>query len=177
MAVYGNVIFENVNIPQRFRNFAGKEKVHNGTIINPEGKRNFCVELDPETAMKMKEDGWNVKFPDPEKAIGDPGLPYLPVEVSFKNYPPLIVQETTTGGKSRLSESNIRNLDEAEIVSVDLIIRPYNYEVMGRTGVKAYCKEMWVTIEESIFAKKHGSIPDEVNTDDGFAEQEEDIPF
>ena len=39
-----------------FRNFSGKE-----TDYSPEGTRQFGVIIDPELAMQLKADGWNIK--------------------------------------------------------------------------------------------------------------------
>lgn len=136
-----------------FRNFAGKEGRYNA-----KGNRNFCVVLEPEIAQELKEEGWNVKFPqsdDPERELS----PYLQVKIKYGDISPKVVL-ITSRGKEQLTEDDISMLDWAAIETVDLIIRPYNYDVGGKSGVSAYLKSMYVTITEDEFELKYADVPE-----------------
>ena len=132
-----------------FRNFSGRE-----TKFNREGNRNFCVLIeDPEEAKNLIDEGWNVRVLKPREEDDEPRY-YIPVAVSFANLPPnvyLVVRKK----KTRLDEETIGQLDTADIVNIDMTLRPYCWEVNGDTGVKAYLKTMYVTIEEDAFAGKY----------------------
>lgn len=149
--VKNNIIIENARIG--FRNFSGKEGK-----FNPAGRRNFCTFLDYNLGLTLEQDGWNVRWLEPR----DPDenkQPYLQVGVSFDNIPPkmLIV---SSKGKTILDAESVSILDWAEISEVDLIIRPYNWDVNGKAGVKAYVKSMYVTIAEDEFESKYYDVPD-----------------
>lgn len=153
-----NISIDNAQI--RFRNFTGEPT----KFDKAGGKRTFSVILDPEMADKLREDGWNVKSWEPEGA--DEPIYHLPVEISYKIYPPKVWM-ISGNKKTMLQEDTISALQYAEFTKVQLIIRPYCWEVNGKFGIKAYVKAMYVTIEEDEFEKEYRNFEDD----------DEEIPF
>ena len=141
-----NLVVENAKIA--FRNFSGKE-----SKFNRGGNRNFCVIFDKETGEELKEQGWNLRILQPRNEEDD--VVYcLQVSVAYGKIPPKVYM-IVGRKKTLLDEFTVGNLDFAEIENVDLIIRPYNWEVNGKVGVKAYVHTMYVEIREDRFAAKY----------------------
>lgn len=157
MAVEGTVTVENARLV--FRNFAGKEGQY-----NREGDRNFAVILDNQVAEQLLADGWNVKYLKAREEDDVP-TPYIQVSVGYKGRPPRIVM-ITSRKRQEIGEDLVEMLDWVDIKQVDLIFRPYNWVIPGRngrpddTGVKAYLKSMYITIEEDELELKYSEDPD-----------------
>lgn len=137
-----------------FRNFSGVSKKYNAP-----GKKNFCILLEEGIAEDLKKDGWNVRWLEPRNADEDRQA-YMQVSVSYDYYPPNIFLITASQGKVRLGEKEINILDWAEIETADVVINPYEWEVNGKSGVKAYLKTLYITIIEDKFAAKYVNVPD-----------------
>ena len=159
--VRNNLEIENANII--FRNFSGEENQ-----FNRKGNRNFSVLLSEEDALKLANDGWNVKSYTAND--GAETIYHLPVKVSYAKIPPCVWLITKRKRKTLLNERTIGSLDYADILSADIIIRPYNWDVTGKTGVKAYLKTAYITIQEDRFAAKYAEeeFPDE---------DDDEVPF
>ena len=136
-----------------FKNFTGLEGPY-----NKEGERSFAVFLDEELAETLLADGWNVKLPKLREFASDEEdtrQPHLAVEAAFGKFPPKIVTITNDIPKV-LSEEEVNTLDWLEIENVDLVINPYHWSVNGNSGVKAYLKAIYATIESDMFSQKYG---------------------
>lgn len=152
MKTTDNIVVDNARIG--FRNFSGKEGQYNAA-----GNRNFALFLDdPKFANKLEDEGWNVRWLKPKSNDDEPQA-FLQVKVGFGNYPPKIVL-IANNKKSLLDEETIGLLDWAEIDTVDLMIRPYTYNIQGKSGIKAYLKTMYVTLVVDEFEKKYEYVPD-----------------
>lgn len=131
-----NVTIENAQI--RFRNFSGTK-----TEFNKAGNRQFSLFLPEETAGILEEAGWHIKHKPPRNEGDDPRH-QLDISVMFGKYPPIIKLISHDGTESYLSEESVGILDNVDIDHATVEIRPYNWDVNGKTGTKAYVREMAV---------------------------------
>ena len=132
-----------------FRNFEGR-----GDKYNREGDRNFSLLIeDPDTADALAENGWNVKI-KPGRDEDEGPFMRLPVKVKFTDYGPNVYL-VTGNRRNELDEESIGCLDNIEIESVDMDIRPYDWEVNGRTGRTAYLQSMEVVQRIDRFAARY----------------------
>lgn len=133
------------------RNFAGRQTKYTN------GARTFGVLIDPETAGKMVEEGWNVKYFQPKNEGEDP-IPWISVSVNYNNIPPNIIL-ISSSGKTRLSEDNVDMLDWAQLSNVDVSINPRRWiNDAGKTCIKAYLKSMYATVYEDELDLKYAEI-------------------
>lgn len=128
-----------------FRNFRGE-----GSKFNREGDRNFALLIDDQrVADALIKEGWNVRIKPPREE-GDSPFMYLPVKVKFSEYGPRVYLRSGNA-TNRLDEESIDCLDNIDILGVDLDIRPYDWEVQGKTGRTAYLQSICVTQEVDRF--------------------------
>ena len=135
-----------------YRNFAGAP-----SKFNREGDRNFAVGIeDQDIAEALTEKGWNVKIKPPREE-GDEPFMFLPVKVKFNDRGPKVYLQNSLGGRNRvtLDEDTVGILDNVDITNVDLDIRPYDWDVQGKTGRTAYLQSICVTQEVDRFLDRY----------------------
>lgn len=143
-----------------WRNLGGRP-----SQFNAAGNRNFCLLLDDETAAAMKADGWNVRD---RVDTYDPNAPVehiLKVTAKYhtrdgRDMRPPTVYMVSSRGRTPLGEDMIELLDFVDIKNVDLIVRPYEYDMNGRKGISAQLQALYVTIQEDKLALKYADIPE-----------------
>ena len=134
-----------------FRNFSGEASQY-----NREGDRNFALLIPTqEIADELTHEGWNVRVRESRDPDGEPYM-YLPVKVKFNDRGPNVYLKS---GKSvnRLDESTVGMLDDIDILSVDMDIRPFDWDINGKTGRTAYLQSMDVTQNIDRFAARYES--------------------
>ena len=136
-----------------YRNFAGA-----ASKFNREGDRNFSIVIpDQEMADALVNEGWNVKIKAPRED-GDVPFMTLPVKVKFNDRGPNVYLQT--GNRmNRLDEDSIACLDQIDIVSVDLDVRPYDWVLYEGTkdekrGRSAYLQSIKVIQDVDRFASR-----------------------
>lgn len=135
-----------------WKNFSGERDK-----FNP-GKRGFSVVIDDAAmAEELRNEGWNVKDrPLPEGSDPSEQEWTLPVKLNMNRYTQVWL--IVGNHKTLLDENTVAQLDVVDIVNCDISIRPYEWEMGGRTGITAYVDSMYVTIRENKFAEKYADL-------------------
>lgn len=150
MANVNNINIEGAMII--WKNFSGERDK-----FNP-GKRGFSVVID-DTVMadELRQEGWNVKDRPLQEGADDSEQEWtLPVKLNMNRYTQVWL--IVGNHKTLLDEDTVSQLDVVDIVNCDISIRPYEWEMNGRTGITAYVDSMYVTIRENKFAKKYADL-------------------
>lgn len=150
MANVNNINIEGAMII--WKNFSGERDK-----FNP-GKRGFSVVID-DTVMadELRQEGWNVKDRPLPEGVDDSEQEWtLPVKLNMNRYTQVWL--IVGNHKTLLDEDTVSQLDVVDIVNCDISIRPYEWEMNGRTGITAYVDSMYVTIRENKFAEKYADL-------------------
>lgn len=148
-----NLIIENAEII--FPNFSGREGRY-----NREGNRCFSVMIpDTDMALKLKEDGWNVKE---RLDNGEPTGKYFinGVNINFDYYIKPVIAYVSNGNEILLTEALLdgeiaAQLDGRGAERYDVSIRPRTWERSdGSVGIKGYVDEMRIVAKKSLFGNE-----------------------
>lgn len=132
-----------------YRNFSGAP-----SKFNREGDRNFSIVIpDQDIADELVAQGWNVKIKPPRDEDDAPFM-HLPVKVKFNDRGPQVYLKSGSR-RVKLDEESVGCIDDIDIASVDLDIRPYDWEVQGKTGRSAYLQSMEVVQQVDRFAERY----------------------
>lgn len=135
-----------------FKNFEGR-----GDKFNREGDRNFSLRIhERESADALADRGWNVKIKDARDEDEDDFM-RLPVKVKFTAYGPNVYL-WSGNNRVELDEESIGCLDSIEIDHVNMDIRPYDWEVSGKTGRTAYLQTIEVFQRTNRFEERYNRM-------------------
>lgn len=146
--------------------------------FNREGDRNFNLVIPTQEIADLLlnnkneyGDHWNVKI-KPPKGDGDVPFMHMPVKVKFNNRGPNVYLvpcskdeylarklDGTAPNPVPLDEDTVKCLDDIDIISVDMDIRPYDGQMAnGMTFRTAYLSAMRVYQRVDRFAAEEGTL-------------------
>lgn len=165
----GNLVVEGAKII--FLNFEGRQ-----TNFNPAGARNFCLVVDNmDLVDDLQARGWNVKQTkprDPRDRDFEPTY-YVQVKINMGGArPPKFMVVGKNNSATELQENELYLIDHMELENVDLVINPWQWEVNGKTGIKAYLKSIYLTQVLDDFEGKYSAYVDMKNQHPGVDEED-----
>lgn len=169
------VIKDAMLLSRPYRNFEGRPNDYNPAG----GSREFGVVIDdPELAQELAGDNWNIKtitnrdgreYLYGVKADGR-DLNWMPVKVKYKKLdgkptiPPKI-EIKTTNNVLFYEEDNVKELDNADLMDVSLLINPSRKVTNGKPYTTAYLNRMRATLldDSFFFDNKDDDMPFDVD--------------
>lgn len=131
-------------------NEARIESTPDGPVLLIDGTEVFTY------ADALQAIGWNVKIKPPREE-GDAPFIHLPVKVKFNDRGPSVYL-ISGRARNQLTEATVHRLDNLDIISVNMDVRPFNYNVNGNTGISAYLQAMEVHQQVDRFADRFNDI-------------------
>lgn len=128
-------------------NEARIEKTASGPVLLIDGTEVLTY------ADALQAIGWNVKIKPPREEGDDPFI-HLPIKVKFNDRGPLVYMKSGNA-KVMLDKGSVHRLDNIDILSVNMHVRPYNYDVNGSQGISAYLQAIEVIQQVDRFADRH----------------------
>lgn len=118
-------------------------------------------------ADRLASEGWNIKIRDPREEGDDPFI-FLPVKIKFNDRGPRVYL-VSGNNTNNISEDMVSMLDNIDIITTSMDIRPYDWDVNGKTGRTAYLQVIEVVQNVDRFAERYNSIINEpMDPDDPF---------
>jgi len=148
------------NIRLLWPNFSGEKRK-----FNENGKRIFNIGLEQEEAEQIAALGWPVKSRERVNDEGETEVLHnlkVTVKMDAQKPPAIFLVSTDINGNPKrtpLHEDTVELLDALEFSQVDVILRPYNYDVNGTKGVAAYLKTGFFVLAQDDLEKKYAHIP------------------
>lgn len=144
------IIIEGARI--KFKNFAGEARQY-----NPAGQRNFVLCLPDDLAQQLTAEGWNVKW-KPGQNPEDPDEAQLIVKVKYNESSDdhrrdPIAYLVQGRRKIALDARTVATLDRLAPLNIDLVVRPYVWDINGNVGITAYLDEIYYTAVEGLSSK------------------------
>lgn len=146
-----------------YRNFSGAP-----SKFNQNGERSFSIVIgngfldgkemgSDEISDVLEADGWHVKRKPPVEE-GEEPFNTLPVKVKFgAGRNPAIYLDDGENIKL-IDEDLVSMIDDLNVSSVDMDIRPYNWTMGNNSGVTAYLQSMCVKFIPDRFARRMNNI-------------------
>ena len=176
------------NATLTYKNFGGLERRNPKNpqeILNRAGDRNFCICIGDydnngifvpnyEIADTLESLGFTVKKKVRQRVdqdglpIGDPiDFLFLKVNVKYRKDsdangnpvvkgPKVFLQSGNT--TIQLKEDTLGTVDNIRIVGCDIDIRPYNWNVVGKTGTTAYLNSIWIKQDIDRFDERYNEM-------------------